>query len=148
MPESQKRKYKQRADMKWSSAVAESVLSLIESGSTLAQAAEKNGISASSIIRHVHQDDGFAKCYTRAMSIRTDKDFEDLDKEIECLPEMVKTKTGQAVDSGWVNWQRLRIDTKKWILAHREPQKYSDKYLVGGDSENPVELVIKHVGGE
>lgn len=38
---------------------------------------------------------------------------------------------------------RLRVDTRKWLMARMAPKKYGDKVTVAGDSENPVQTVTR-----
>lgn len=109
----------------WTPELEDAVLEAIESGQTLRQAAQDHGMSASAIIRHVAADEGFAKQYAHAMSIRTDADCDALADVIASEPEC--TKFG--VDSGWVAWKRVQIDTVKWLLSKRNPKKYGDKVL-------------------
>jgi hypothetical protein len=110
------------AAIDWTPELETSVLNAIESGDTLRQAAEKQGISASAIIRHVQANKDFAKHYARVIEERTDADFESLADVITQAP--VSTQFG--VDSGWVQWQRVRVDTLKWMLSHRNPKKYGE----------------------
>lgn len=129
--------------IEWTPQLETAVLFEIESGSTLRATASKNKISASAIIRHAQADEEFAKQYARAIDIRTDKDFESLDDEIAQMPERVDGK----VDTGWVQWQRVRIDTKKWALSKRVPKKYGDKVQNEHSSPDggPPVFIIKSI---
>lgn len=135
-----------RADaIKWSSKLESDVLEEIEAGSTLRVTAAKFNISASAIIRHVQQNEDFAKQYARAIDIRTDADCDSLADEIAQAAET--TKFG--VDSGWVAWQRVRIDTLKWLLSKRNPKKYGEKQLhAGANGEGPIEVVVRHIASD
>lgn len=37
-----------------------------------------------------------------------------------------------------VQRSRLRVDTRKWLMAKLAPKKYGDKVTVGGDAANPI----------
>jgi hypothetical protein len=101
---------------------------------TLRQAAEREGISASLIIKNALQDaSGFGKQYAHAMSVRTDLDFESLEELAATPAATILTASGQtAVDNAWVNLLRLRVDTRKWALSKRNPKKYGEHLQVDG----------------
>ncbi len=107
---------------KWNEDIQTNVLQGIESGLTLRQIAEQNGISQSLIIWQANRNEAFANQYTRAMEIRTEADFEGL---IDRLDDPERTDKG--IDPAWVNWKRLQIDTIKWALSKRNPKKYADR---------------------
>lgn len=50
-------------------------------------------------------------------------------------------KKYMAVDVENINRSRLRVDTRKWAMAHMWPKKYGDKLAVGGD---PNAAPIRH----
>lgn len=43
-------------------------------------------------------------------------------------------------DRGAVARDRLRVDTRKWLLAKVLPKMYGDRVIHSGDEENPVEI--------
>ncbi len=109
--------------IKWTAELESDVLNEIESGSTLRVTASECGISDSAIIRHVQSNEEFAKQYARAIDIRTDTDCDALADRISEIPQ----ENMHGVDSGWVAWKRVQIDTMKWLLSKRNPKKYGDK---------------------
>lgn len=114
---------------------------MIESGDTLRQVAQKEGISASLIIWNARHDETFAKQYARALETRTLLDFEALEDD---LRDPERGKFG--IDAAWVAWKRLQIDTRKWALSKRNPKVYGDKITHQGDSDAPIELVVRRIG--
>lgn len=136
------------AAIEWTIELQTSILQGIESGLTVRQVAQNNGISDSLIFKHVREDELFCKQYTRVMELRTERDFEGLEDELNEAPETVSTKFGSMVDSGWVAWKRLQIDTRKWALSKRNPKKYGDsaKLQLTGDDGGP--LIVKHIGSD
>jgi hypothetical protein len=36
-------------------------------------------------------------------------------------------RTERGVDSGWVQWQRMRVDALKWALSKKAPRKYGER---------------------
>jgi hypothetical protein len=55
------------------------------------------------------------------------------------------------LDSAWVQWQRNRIDVRKWTAAKLKPRKYGEKVQnthEGGDPSNPIlqHITVSFVG--
>jgi terminase small subunit-like protein len=115
---------------------------IAERGLTLRQVAAEEGISDSLIIWNANHDETFAKQYARAIEIRTDRDFEKLEDDLNEQPAMVPTKFGEMVDSGWVAWKRVQIDTRKWALSKRNPKKFGDKLEHVGDPDAPIVVKV------
>jgi hypothetical protein len=42
------------------------------------------------------------------------------------------------LDSAYIQWQRQRIDARKWTAAKLRPKKYGDRVVHAGDEENPM----------
>lgn len=128
--------------MPFSQQQAERICKLIaEDGLTLRQVAEKEDISAALILYHANKDASFAEQYARAVQLRADHDFEAL---IDLADEK-PAATLHGIDSAWVNWQRLRIDTRKWALSKRNPKKYGDKTELTGDLNVSVKRVVSDI---
>lgn len=41
-------------------------------------------------------------------------------------------------DTGAVQRNRLRVDSRKWLLSKLAPKKYGDRLMVAGDEDNPL----------
>lgn len=61
-----------------------------------------------------------------------DNDFEKLGELQDEQPP--KDEAGK-IDSAWVAWRRLQVDTMKWALAKKAP-KYSDRYLLSAEIQH------------
>jgi hypothetical protein len=77
---------------------------------------------------------GFADQYARAREAQADHEFDGLCALADEPPEK---KPDGSVDPGWVQHQKLRIDTRKWALSKLAPKKYGDKIAVGGADDLP-----------
>ena len=126
----------------WNAELESSVIEAIQCGSTLRKIAAERGFSASCIVDHAENDAEFGKRYARALLIRADLDLYEIDALADAEPE--RTKFG--IDPGWANWQRTRIDAKKWLAGKRNPKKYGDKITHAGDSDQPLEVVVRRIG--
>ena len=127
----------------WTPELEESICNDIESGFTLRAVAQKNGVSKALILKNVRASTSFCDQYTRAIETRTDIDFEGLADQISEAPVVVEGR----VDSGWVNWKRLQIDTLKWALSKRNPKKYAERTQqeITGKDGGPVEVITKSI---
>jgi hypothetical protein len=92
------------------------------------------------------RDETFANQYTRAREEQADTLADEILAIADEDPEInyIRDKHGNVVDikidSGYVAYQRQRIDSRKWIAMKLKPKKYGDKLALGGDAENPLEL--------
>jgi len=56
------------------------------------------------------------------------------------IADSTETETGQ------VARDRLRCETRKWMLSKALPKVYGDKLAIGGDADaDPVKHIIEHV---
>jgi hypothetical protein len=76
------------------------------------------------VYRWMVKDEDFRQQYARA---REDQAETHADQMQEIADEMPPLDANGRTDSGWVQWQRNRIDTRKWIAAKLKPKKYGDK---------------------
>jgi hypothetical protein len=118
---------------------AQMVCELLESQEddcqSLRQCCAKVGVAPSTFLRWCDENEDLAERYARADRIATEIQFERLNELNEVMPPMVDGR----VDNGWVQWQRMRIDNRKWALSKRRPSKYGEKVAVGGDPGNPIQ---------
>lgn len=61
---------------------------------------------------------------TLARATGADIGFEELMEQAAEAPPC--DATGKT-DSGWVAWKRLQVDTAKWVLAKKRPERYGDR---------------------
>ena len=114
-----------------------SILEMMQSGKSLRNACEAHNVSSGSFMLWVSEDRNLAEQYKAAREAMIDKIADDTVALAEEPPE--RGPDGK-VDTGWVSNQRLRIDTRKWLLSKLAPKKYGDKIEVSGDSDNPLKF--------
>ena len=85
-------------------------------------------------MKYAREDEAFGKQYARAMELRTDGDFEQLDALQAEQPQLGE----KGVDSAWVAWRKLQVDTLKWSLSKRVPKTYGDTLEHSGDPDRPL----------
>ena len=109
---------------------------------SLRQCCEKAEVAPSTFLGWCDDHQELAEQYARADKIATDIQFERFAELNDEKPPAVEGR----VDAGWVQWQRMRLENRKWAMSKRSPSKYGDKIAVGGDPGNPVKHKID--GGE
>ena len=93
--------------------------------------------------------EGFGDAYARA-KVKQLQNMEDEMLEIadDGSNDWQMTQRGPMISREAVQRSALRIDTRKWLMAHLLPKKYSDKLSLSGEDGGPVELVVKYIGGD
>ena len=128
---------------------AEQVCDLLAEGDqakSLRQACVIAGVKASTFLYWCETNADLAAKYAAADKIATEVAFDEFREQNEELPP-----TGErGVDSGWVAWQRMRLDNRKWEMSKRRPSKYGDKLQteISGKDGGPVQFVIRDVDKE
>ena len=113
------------------------VLKHMREGHSLRQSSIKAGITPQSVLRAVDKDSELAEQYAQARAAMIDKIADDIITIAD--EEMIPTGEGK-VDSAMVQKQRLRVDTRKWLLSKMAPKKYGDKLELSGDEQAPVSI--------
>lgn len=132
------------------STVTEGILTMLHDGpaESLADACRRSGVSVGQFLTWVEKDTADLKeRYARARVALLDRMAEGL---LDIADDQPATLATGAVDSGFVAHQKLRIDTRKWLLSKLAPKKYGDKIELSGDADNPLAIktiervVVKH----
>lgn len=106
---------------------ADEFVAHVERGLSLRQSEAETKLPATTFLRWCDENPELAERYARARAIADEAGFQGLDSMADEPPE--KDQFGK-VDAGWVAWQKMRIDTRKWTLARKHPTKYGDKQQV------------------
>jgi len=110
--------------MPYPQAVTDAICLAVESGETIRDACSSNNATFQSFYRQVDSDPALAEQYARACSRGVEVEFQALQDVAETAPERGPAGT---IDPGWVQYQRLRVDTRKWALSKKAPKKYGEK---------------------
>lgn len=96
------------------------------------------------IYRWLRENEPFRQSYARAKEDAADTMVSRIHEIVEEPPE--RDATGK-VDTGWVQHQRLRVDTLKWQASKLKPKAYGDKLetTLKGDAEAPIQVATKVV---
>lgn len=92
----------------------------------------KNMPSGETFYKWINEDKLKTKQYARACDDRADKIFEDILNIADSVGnDVILDKDGKEVTNyNIIQRDRLRVDSRKWILSKLNPKKYSDKIQV------------------
>lgn len=110
--------------------VADEICRRLAEGETLRSICRDLDVPISTVLGWVRDDrEGFAAQYARARDIGY---------------EVMADELIEIADRGSEDWQRdrLRVDTRKWVLARALPKKYGDRVTVAGDATAPLGVVM------
>jgi hypothetical protein len=87
--------------------------------------------------------------YARATELRAEKLADEMLEIADNFEhDIITTEDGRKViDNAVVNRDRLRVDSRKWLLAKLHPKKYGDKIDMTSNNEsiNPVSITfVRH----
>jgi transposase-like protein len=105
----------------------EAILATVMGGASVRKACKEHAVTRSELYVDLAADADFADQYARALAIRADEQFDEMD-------EIVDTVKADPVE---IAKAKLKVDTRKWTLARMNPRKYGDKVQVGGADDLP-----------
>ena len=122
------------------------IIKEVEKGSSVRAATRiKENIDISTFYKWLAEDEELAKLYARATERRAEAIFEDmLNIADENYKDTYIDENGiERTDHDVVQRSKLRIDTRKWMLAKMMPRKYGDKLdITSGDKAIAVPPII------
>ncbi len=83
---------------------------------------------------------GLSAAIARAREIGQDAIAEQIWLDVNQEPERILSEGGNRIDSGYVQWQRVRADIGLKLLTKWNPKRYGDKLNLGGDADNPLKI--------
>jgi hypothetical protein len=89
----------------------------------------------------------FADQYTRARDEQADTLADEIiaiaDEQPEIIP-VIDKRTGELIehklDGAFLQWQKNRIDARKWTAMKLKPKKYGERVALAGDADSPVKI--------
>lgn len=118
---------------------ADLICERLSEGYTLRQIARELDCTAGAISIWASEDTEFAKRYARAMDVRTDRMAEEIvDIADDGSNDWMEREGHEVANGEHIQRSRLRVDTRKWLMAKMMPKKYGERTTIAGDSENPI----------
>jgi hypothetical protein len=124
--------------------LAATILGRISNGESLRSITMEEGMpNPDTIYVWLLKRPDFAENYTRAREEQADTLADEILAIADEAPsEVVDDRGVSRTDSGWVSWQRNRVDARKWVASKLKPKKYGDALKVGGDKDNPLAVTV------
>jgi len=92
----------------------------------------------------LRKDKELSARFAQARELGTDAIAEDALSIIDERPESVTLEGSSRIDTGYVQWQKNRVEMRLKLLAKWNPRKYGDRTTIAGDKDAPLE--VKHSG--
>jgi len=122
---------------------ADEVCILLEDGLSLRKAAEQVGESARTILNWTKANPAFLTQYTRAREIgylQLADEILNISDEYQVDVRHDGENTTIDLSATAVARNRLRVDTRKWMLSKMLPKVYGDKLEMTGANGGPIQL--------
>jgi 2-polyprenyl-6-methoxyphenol hydroxylase-like FAD-dependent oxidoreductase len=89
----------------------------------------------------------FADQYARARDEQADTLADEIiaiaDEQPEIIP-VIDRRTGELIehklDGAFLQWQKNRIDARKWTAMKLKPKKYGERVALAGDADSPIKI--------
>lgn len=117
--------------------VADIICEQLAEGYSLRQITAMDGIpSQPTVFRWIADNESFRKQYASAREAQAEKMADEILAIADC-------RTHDVDEEGRVNHEvvardRLRVDSRKWLLSKLAPKKYGDKLAIGGAEDLPA----------
>lgn len=114
--------------------IAEEVCWRLAHGESLVSICRDDHIPhCATIYRWLNRFPLFCEMYARAREDQADTNADEiLNIADEKPPEFKDDKGRTYLDQTWIQWQKNRIDARKWTAAKLKPRKYGDRMAVEG----------------
>ena len=120
---------------------------LAEGNSMRSVCREKDMPSMATVFRWLREKPEFQEQYARAKEESADALFDEIqDIADDGSNDWMERLDKEGENNGWqlngehVQRSKLRVDTRKWMMAKMKPKKYGDKTILAGDKDNPVQV--------
>lgn len=134
----------------YSKQVADIICIRLSEGESLKEIVKAEGMpNRATVYRWLLEQPVFCDMYTRAREEQADTLADEIIAIADESPEIneIKDKEGNVldikIDSGYVAYQKQRIEARKWTAMKLKPRKYGDKLELAGDPNNPVKVEVQ-----
>ena len=125
--------------------IADEICLRLSHGESLRSIVKDKHIPAQSTIYvWLNKNMPFQEQYTRAREEQAETMADEIVAIADETPQTapVFNKDGEVIDikldSAYIQWQRQRIDARKWTASKLRPKKYGDRVVHAGDDDNPM----------
>jgi hypothetical protein len=122
----------------------------LSEGESLKEIVRSEGMpDRATVYRWLLEQPAFCDMYTRAREEQADTLADEIIAIADESPEIneIRDKHGDVIDikidSGYVAYQKQRIEARKWTAMKLKPKKYGDKLELAGDPNNPMKVEVQ-----
>jgi len=122
----------------------------LSEGESLKEIVRSEGMpDRATVYRWLLEQPVFCDMYTRAREEQADTLADEIIAIADESPEIneIRDKHGDVIDvkidSGYVAYQKQRIEARKWTAMKLKPKKYGDKLELAGDPNNPMKVEVQ-----
>ena len=122
----------------------------LSEGESLKEIVKTEGMpNRATVYRWLLEQPAFCDKYARAREEQADTLADEIIAIADESPEIneVRDKNGDVIDikidSGYVAYQKQRIEARKWTAMKLKPKKYGDKLELAGDPNNPLKVEVQ-----
>ena len=122
----------------------------LSEGESLKEIVKTEGVpNRATVYRWLLEQPAFCDMYTRAREEQADTLADEIIAIADESPEIneIRDKHGDVIDikidSGYVAYQKQRIEARKWTAMKLKPKKYGDKLELAGDPNNPMKVEVQ-----
>lgn len=110
---------------------------------------KKVDVLPGSMLRFILRDPELEKQYTRAKQVQMESLSEEIieisdERPVERI--VTESATITKTDGAGVQRNRMRVDTRKWLMSKLVPKKYGEKLALAGDADQPLQMVVRRIG--
>ena len=127
--------------------IADVICIRISEGESLRKILKDEGMPPQSVVYEwLLRHPAFAEQYTRAREEQADTLADEIIAIADESPQTVEVRDRDGnvldikIDSGYVNYQRQRIDARKWTAMKLKPKKYGERVALAGDADSPIKV--------
>lgn len=133
--------------------LGEEICRRMAEGETLTEICRSEGMPAfASVHRWADRHPEFGEAFARAREAQAHRWAEEIidisdDSRNDFITRQTERGEEVVVNHEHISRSKLRVDSRKWLLAKVLPRVYGDKVEVGGSTENPLTVLIQEVQG-
>ena len=119
--------------MRYTPALMAEICERISRGESLRAICESAHLPSEAVVRYWVKNDheGCAAGFEAARAVQAHRFAEELIALCDEAPPLLEDGR---VDQGWVTWQKIRIDTRKWTASRILPKEYGEHVALKGDT--------------
>lgn len=126
---------------------------LVAGGMSMAEACARDDCpSRTAVYERMAADEGFRATITRAREAQAHHWADEIitisdDSRNDFITRQTPAGEEVVVNHEHIQRAKLRVDSRKWLLARMLPKLYGDHIEAPGTTENPITLLVKQVQG-